>query len=139
MVRLQILKKPTKNKYTNKVWHAYIQYPVDCKNENELIFLKLYVPIFIDFLLISKLCCMYLILLFDLACYMKTVTFKLDKKSFKTYINFWNFQLWITVEKICFFRPHRLKDMNGFDTKRLTDDGSSQTITDSADSFFLNH
>lgn len=29
--------------------------------------------------------------------------------------------------------------MNGFDTKRLTDDGSSQTITDSADSFFLNH
>lgn len=25
--------------------------------------------------------------------------------------------------------------MNGFDTKRLTDDGSSQTITDSADSF----
>ena len=27
--------------------------------------------------------------------------------------------------------------MNGFDTKRLTDDGSSQTITDSADSFFF--
>ena len=29
--------------------------------------------------------------------------------------------------------------MNGFDTKRLIDDGSSQTFTDSADSFLKNH
>lgn len=102
------IKKNTKNKYTKKVWHAYIQYPVDCKNENELMFFKLYVPIFIGLLLFSKLCCIYLIVLFYLAWYLKTVTFKLDKKAFKTYINFWNFQLWITgiSGKNMFFLDH---------------------------------
>ena len=102
------IKKNTKNKYTKKVWHAYIQYPVDCKYENELMFFKLYVHIFIDFLLFSKLCCMYSIVLFDLAWYMKMVTFKLDKKAFKPYINFWNFQLWITgiSGKNMFFLDH---------------------------------